>query len=82
MFFNLKIILKKPLKLPFKSNFNSIYAMNFAFCKLNCRKKCSPKGPFRVRFPAGVPISARPILSVGLLYYNYLSFKVGQDFIL
>ena len=31
MFFNLKIILKKPLKLPFKSNFNSIYAINFAF---------------------------------------------------
>ena len=55
MFLNLKIILKKTLKLPFKSNFNSIFAINFAFWKLNCRKKCSPKGPLWVRFPPGVP---------------------------
>ena len=76
MFFNLKIILKKPLKLPFKSNFNSIYAMNFAFCKLNCRKKCSPKGPLWVRFPPGVPFWPQLLRS---FLYNF--GKQPQGFI-
>ena len=51
----MKSTAESPVKLPFKSDFTVKFECNSRYVRSFETKAATPKGPFRVRFPAGVP---------------------------
>ena len=58
--FKPKINHQKPIKPLQKADFNAYFAKKWMIFTLICKIHATPKGPFRVRFPAGVPNKKEP----------------------
>ena len=56
----MKSTAESPVKLPFKSDFTVKFECNSRYLRSFETKAATPKGPFRVRFPAGVPSKKEP----------------------
>ena len=56
----MKSTAESPVKLPFKSDFTVKFECNSRYLRSFETKAATPKGPFRVRFPAGVPNKKEP----------------------
>ena len=56
----MKSTAESPVKLPYKSDFTVKFECNSRYLRSFETKAATPKGPFRVRFPAGVPNKKEP----------------------
>ena len=60
MIFKPKISHQKPIKPPLKADFNAYFTQKRMIFTPIYKICATPKGPFRVRFPAGVPNKKEP----------------------
>ena len=60
MIFKPKISHQKPIKPPLKADFNAYFTKKRMIFTPIYKICATPKGPFRVRFPAGVPNKKEP----------------------
>ena len=60
MIFKPKISHQKPIKPPLKADFNAYFTKKRMIFTPIYKICATPKGPFRVRFPAGVPSKKEP----------------------
>ena len=60
MIFKPKISHQKPIKPPLKADFNAYFTKKRMIFTPIYKMCATPKGPFRVRFPAGVPSKKEP----------------------
>lgn len=60
MIFKPKISHQKPIKPPLKADFNAYFTQKRMIFTPIYKICATPKGPFRVRFPAGVPSKKEP----------------------
>ena len=67
----MKSTAESPVKLPFKSDFTVKFECNSRYLRSFETKAATPKGSFRVRFPAGVPNKKR---ALGL-FFVWLSVR-------